>query len=294
MNAIPASGGFAPWVVPLRASGTRPPLFCACAGGGDALDYRDLALALPEDQPVYSFGMPTLADGAAFPTVLQLAAIYVGAVRSLQPHGPYHLCGHSFGGLVAYEMAALLARAGERVRLVAVLDALHPAYKLRMSRRERAVFQLLYVGDRLGKYARSLGRGRPDRVLRDAARFVAGRTKRLYWRLVRVVFGRLGQAPPALLRSDSLVLAAAWHGYAAQDHDVPLVLFNATDRPAEFRRDRTLGWQACVSRPFAVHLVPGDHCSLLHPPHVQVLADRLAPYLGAPLRSGRAVETAAT
>ena len=42
------------WVVPLRSYGVKPPLFCASALGGDAFDYRDLALALPEDQPVYS------------------------------------------------------------------------------------------------------------------------------------------------------------------------------------------------------------------------------------------------
>jgi len=279
----------APWIVPLRAAGTRPPLFCACAGGGDALDYRDLARALPEDQPVYSFGLPPLGKGATFPSVAQLAGAYVGTVRGLQAHGPYHLCGHSFGGLVVYEMAALLAAAGETVRLVALLDTLHPAYKHRMSRRDRAVFQLLYLGDRLAKYARSLGRGRPDRALGDAAFFVFARAKHLYWWLVRAVFRRLGRKPPAAISSDALVLAAAWHGYEAQDHDVPLVLFNASERPAEFRLDRTLGWKACISRPFEVHLVPGDHYSLLHPPHVQALADRMMPYLGAPART---VETA--
>jgi thioesterase domain-containing protein len=293
MTTERVSDGIASWVVPLRTAGTRPPLFCACAGGGDPLDYRDLALALSDDQPVYAFGMPPLAEGAAFPTVAQLAATYADAVRRLQPHGPYHLCGHSFGGLVVYEMAALLAGAGEPVRLVALLDTLHPGYKRHMSRRDRLIFQALYLGDRLVKYARNLGRGRPDRALRDVAFFMAGRAKHLYWRLVRVVFRPLGRSPPALISSKALVLAAAWHRYEAQDHDVPLVLFNAVDRPAEFRRDRTLGWQACVSRPFEVHLVPGDHYSLLHPPHVQTLTDRLAQYLGASLGSGRTAETAA-
>jgi thioesterase domain-containing protein len=293
MTTKPISDSFASWVVPLRAAGTRPPLFCACAGGGDPLDYRDLALALPDDQPVYAFGLPPLAEGAAFPTVTQLAATYADAVRRLQPYGPYNLCGHSFGGLVVYEIAALLIGAGEPVGVVALLDTLHPSYKRHLSRQDRLIFLTLYLADRLAKYARSLGQGRPDRALRDAVFFVAGRAKRIYWQLVRVVFRRLGQSPPTLISSKALVLAAAWHSYEARDHDVPLVLFNAVDRPAEFRRDKTLGWQACVSRPFEVHLVPGDHYSLLHPPHVQALAGRLAQYLEVSLDSDGASPTAA-
>lgn len=276
-----ASSG-ASWIAPLRAAGTRPPLFCPCAGGGDVLDYRDLAEALPADQPVIAFGMPEFDTATAFPTVEQFAAAYLPAVRALQPHGPYHLCGHSFGGLAAYELAALLAGAGEEVRLVAVLDALHPAYKQTMSRAERVLFRLTYGRDRLAKYSGNLLRGRLDRVAMDVAFFVATNVKRLYWRIMSAVFGRAGRAPPPRVSSDALVLAAAWRGYAAKDHDVPLVLFTARDRPPEFRADRSLGWKRCVSRPFAIHEVPGDHYTLLHPPHVQVLAERMAPYLGAP------------
>jgi thioesterase domain-containing protein len=293
MIVAPASDGLASWVVPFRAAGTRPPLFCACAGGGDPLDYHDLALALPDDQPVYAFGMPPLAEGAAFPSVVQLAATYADEVRKLQPHGPYHLCGHSFGGLVVYEMAALLARAHEPVSLVALLDTLHPAYKRHMSPWDRLIFKARYLGDRVAKYGRNLSRGRPDHALRDAAAFAAGRAKRLYWRLVRVVFRRLGRSPPAVISSNALVLAAAWHAYEAQDHDVPLVLFNAVDRPAEFRRDRTLGWQACIGRPLEVHLVPGDHYSLLHPPHVQSLANQLMGSIDGSFGSDRTADTTA-
>src|ERR1051326_2435069 len=113
------------WVVPLRISGTRPPLFCAVAGYGDVFDYRDLALALPEDQPVYSFGLPGLSDGQLFPTVEQIASVYVRKIRAIQPNGPYHLCGYSFGGLVVYEMAARLAEEQEDVAMLVMLDTEH-------------------------------------------------------------------------------------------------------------------------------------------------------------------------
>jgi thioesterase domain-containing protein len=51
-------------------------------------------------------------------------------MRRVQPHGPYHLLGHSFGGTVAHAMAALLHREGERVALIVSLDA-EPARQLK-------------------------------------------------------------------------------------------------------------------------------------------------------------------
>jgi thioesterase domain-containing protein len=39
------------------------------------------------------------------------------------------------------------------------------------------------------------------------------------------------------------------------------------------------GWSACVGGKLITGSLPGDHDSLLQPPHVHVLADRLARYL---------------
>lgn len=274
-----ASRGSPSWVVPLRTTGTRAPLFCACGGDGDVKAYHDLTLALPCDQPVYGFGIPPLPSGAAFPSVEQLAQDYVRAARTIQPEGPYNLCGHSFGGLVAYEMAVLLQSAGADVALVALIDTLHPGYKRQMPRGRRVTFVLTYLISRLAKYAGNMGRGRIDTVLRDTARAGYTHAKRHYWRLVRSVFVRLGHAPPAVIGSDALSLAAAWHAYATTNRDVPVVMFNAIERPVEFRRDPTLGWGGCISQPLAIHMISGDHYTMLRPPHVQALADSLTSYL---------------
>jgi len=52
-----------------------------------------------------------------------MATDYVNAVRSVQPHGPYHLLGWSFGGIVAYAMACRFQQVGERVALIAIMDS---------------------------------------------------------------------------------------------------------------------------------------------------------------------------
>jgi nonribosomal peptide synthetase DhbF len=51
-----------------------------------------------------------------------MVADYLDQIRAIQPAGPYHLLGWSFGGLVAYSLASHLQLQGEQVALLALLD----------------------------------------------------------------------------------------------------------------------------------------------------------------------------
>jgi amino acid adenylation domain-containing protein len=115
-------------LVPLKAGeATRAPLFLVHPSGGSVFPYRELAAALPEGQPVYGLQSPAL-DGKTEPfrEIEAMARHYLQALRAVQPHGPYHLGGHSSGGSVAYEMAQQLAAAGERVESLFLCDAFAP------------------------------------------------------------------------------------------------------------------------------------------------------------------------
>ena len=57
-------------------------------------------------------------------TVEAMAAEYLREVKARQPDGPYYLCGYSFGGLVAFEMARRLWESGDEVGLVGLFDTM--------------------------------------------------------------------------------------------------------------------------------------------------------------------------
>jgi thioesterase domain-containing protein len=266
------------WVVTFRSAGSMPPLFCICSSGGDVLDFDDLAQILPMDQPVYGFGVPQPeSHGDRFPSVQQLAAIYVAKLRSLQPHGPYQLCGHSFGGVVAYEMAALLAKAGEPIGLVALIDTLHPAFRRNMSTAERLRFRSTWFANRIAKYLRNLMHGKIDRVIGEALHFVLGRCKHVLWKIARM-FGRSGGPLRDAINTDEMVLVSAWHRYQPTSYAGHLVLVKAADRAPEYGRDHTLGWGQYASGGIDIHVIPGSHLSIMHLPDVLTLAERIAPY----------------
>jgi thioesterase domain-containing protein/acyl carrier protein len=56
-------------------------------------------------------------------TVEEMGADYLREVKARQPEGPYYLCGYSFGGLVAFEMARQLWERGNEVAMVGLFDA---------------------------------------------------------------------------------------------------------------------------------------------------------------------------
>ncbi|MEV7184250.1 amino acid adenylation domain-containing protein [Kitasatospora sp. NPDC093102] len=111
-------------LLPLRAGGSRPPLFCVHPGLGIGWVYSGLARSL-DDRPLYALQARGLrGDDDRLPaSVEEMAEEYLARIRAVQPEGPYHLLGWSFGGVVAQAIAAGLEAAGERVALLTLLDA---------------------------------------------------------------------------------------------------------------------------------------------------------------------------
>ncbi len=115
-------------LVPIRASGSRRPLFVVHGGGDTVLFARDLAEELGDDRPVYGLQSEGL-DGRRVTagSVEEMAGRYLDEVRRVQPHGPYLLAGYCFGGAVAVEMARRLEQVGETVAFVGLVNAPNPA-----------------------------------------------------------------------------------------------------------------------------------------------------------------------
>ncbi|KAF8970021.1 hypothetical protein BGZ46_010589, partial [Entomortierella lignicola] len=110
-------------LIPLKLQGSRPPLFCIHPGPGLSWSYRDLSKYLHPEQPLYGLqsrgldGKSPLAN-----SIEEMTLDYIDQIRKIQPRGPYHLLGWSFGGKVAHNMATALQSQGESVPLLAIMD----------------------------------------------------------------------------------------------------------------------------------------------------------------------------
>ncbi len=119
----PSPGGAEACLVTLAAGGTKRPFFCVHPIGGSVLCYVHLARAMGPERPFIGLQSPMQEELAARPDSIEaLAALYVDAIRLVQPRGPYLLGGWSFGGVVATEMARQLQSHGDTVTELVLLD----------------------------------------------------------------------------------------------------------------------------------------------------------------------------
>ena len=94
-------------------------LFIVPAAGGLAFPQFYLAEGLSKFGGVYCFQDPALIKSRPLASSLEaMAASWVYDMQQVQPEGPYHLVGWSYGAIVAFEMAMQLKSEGEQVKLI--------------------------------------------------------------------------------------------------------------------------------------------------------------------------------
>ncbi|MDO5669314.1 MAG: alpha/beta fold hydrolase [Corynebacterium sp.] len=99
---------------------TKPSVFMFHPAGGSSVVFLPLARRLPEDVPVY--GVERLEG-----TLEERAAAYIDEIREYSDGRPVVLGGWSFGGALAYEVAAQLKDTDVKVAYIALLDTVQPS-----------------------------------------------------------------------------------------------------------------------------------------------------------------------
>lgn len=268
-------------VVPLRAEGSKPPLFLAHGVSGLLFRYLDLVRHLDPSQPVYGLH-PTgrVIGGQRRLRIEDLAARYVTDIVELQPSGPYRLAGFCFGGIVVLEVAYQLEKLGYTVSTLALFDA-EPPSAPRASRARRETTQLASLARRHEPVA-----GFVRRRLTNAA----VKVRRLPWLFDAWIHARTGRPLPSrwddIERVQSLQATPLWRSlsralgsYVAPTTDCMVTLFRAGESSAETTTVRFIPG-ADGAREWYVIDGPGlSHESLLEEPHVGVVAKALTELL---------------
>ncbi|ACC98548.1 Non-ribosomal peptide synthetase [Elusimicrobium minutum Pei191] len=103
--------------------GAKNPMFFVHTGNTGPEAYLPLARKLRKDCPFYGIEPYNLfQDKEIIAGVENIAKKYIQYMHAVKPQGPYILGGWSFGGLVAYEMAAQLSAQGESIEKLFLLD----------------------------------------------------------------------------------------------------------------------------------------------------------------------------
>ncbi|HLG68842.1 MAG TPA: thioesterase domain-containing protein, partial [Chloroflexota bacterium] len=284
-----------------RVSASRPrfgpeqtgPFFCVPDIGGNiahlALLGQHLRRRGYEVDPLRSPGLG--ANEAPMGTIEELAAYHLMHMRQVQPRGPYLIGGHSFGGIVAYELALQLQASGEEVGLLAMLDCGPALWGFRQPRPQSRWFFDTVVNARF--FAEDWLRRRHEiRIagLRARARMLRHRFLKRIGKAPEdprlELFGdlwhiwELDAFPEEFRRFVETQFRAVLH-YAPGLYDGRVTLFRARVQRPFALLPPDLGWRQLAIGGAEIHVVPGDHASILHEPHVAVLAEKLTACLAA-------------
>jgi thioesterase domain-containing protein len=213
-------------------------------------------------------------DGRRTPhtDLAEMAAEYVNEITRLRPHGPYHLTGLSFGGLVAFEMACQLTEQGQRVGLVAILDAGRPGHLQSSTRAE----QLDNYARRFRYHVTNLVLG-PDRIryIRRKTVTLRRRARDRFWGLIARPFRAPGQTLPPALHRVAEANWTAYRSYTPRRYSGQLTLFIASQREITMHRLLDLGWGPYADGGVDTYEAPGDHSNLVSEPYVGALAEQM-------------------
>ncbi|HYP02761.1 MAG TPA: thioesterase domain-containing protein [Pyrinomonadaceae bacterium] len=264
----------APALVGIQPRGDGLPFFCVHPGGGNVLCYKELANHLGLERPFYGLQARGLDENQVPHTrIEEMAAYYIGAIRTVQPDGPYLLGGWSMGGVIAYEMAQQLEAQGQQVSLLALMDA-----KPMQPVEDDAPFDEITL---LTNFARDLGLSVDS--LKLSADELAGLNSEelLSYVLQRAIVEGIVPQDVQLAQARRLfevfkINVQAMQSYRPQPSAFALTLLSAAEREDSEAPDETMGWGALTSGEVEIHRVPGSHFTIVREPHVRSLAEQLA------------------
>jgi len=252
----------------------QTPLILLHGADGAVMFYREFANRLTTASTIYGFESPLLNDPEfQIPdNVEELAVVYVDAIRTVQPQGPYRIAGYSFGGVLAYEVASQLEAMGETIEILIMYDIGNPA----LLEHNKALERLkLFWQDKESKTTTSklfnltkrIGKAVKDRTTVEIEHRVARQasTEKLnsnFWRHKKA-------------RERHMTIEES---YTPQEISCPVRVVSATGNSSKFRIDENMGW-AGVASDLRVKKTTGSHLELFDKQYVDQMVQATETFL---------------
>ncbi|HEU5377919.1 MAG TPA: amino acid adenylation domain-containing protein [Ktedonobacteraceae bacterium] len=266
-------------LVSIQPKGTKPPLFFVHPFGGDVLCYSELSRSLDRAQPFYGLQCGGLdEEGIPYSRIEDMAAFYIDAIRTVQPHGPYYLGGWSLGGWIAFEIAIQLQNCGETVPLlVLIVDGPAPLESRPPVEYDLAahIFEIsaIFAAEAAEKGAIE---ETPGLLAAAELRLLSEEKQLSYFLNLCKQCNIIHQDAPFswarryMQMYASNTIAMERYSTRATYHGRLHLYRSSEEAKRETSKNLTPGWDSLAVT--QVHIVPGNHFSLLRSPHAEVLA----------------------
>lgn len=229
-------------LVTLLEGGDKSPLFMLHPVGGTVFCYLPTIQHLTKDRTIYGLQDPSIEkEKSLFDSLEEMATAYREAIQKIQPSGPYYLCGASFGGNLAFEIARQLL---EQKQVIAFLGLIDSWPEFSTMQRDKNYFDIIIEHHQEDKNLRALPQETNNPTL----------WKELLQRRIAIML----QYKPKKLA-------------------VKLTLFKACEILPQYQEIDTYDnhWSAYSTFPVEIYKVSGNHSTMLQEPNVAELTIHL-------------------
>ncbi|NOK08417.1 non-ribosomal peptide synthetase [Corallococcus exercitus] len=243
-----------------------PPLWCMHPVGGTVFCYQDLVRALGPDRTVYGFQAPGV-NGECPPlgSIELLASHHLSAMLQWQPRGPHYLVGLSMGGTIVYEMAQRMLTLGIPPALLVFLDTPGPGQMPTRFEDDAALLAAMF-GDDTPTLAQRLRSLPPHEQMKEVLRQAReGAT-----------------VPDSYSLRDLEIFLDVWKAhmralfsYEPVPYEGPATYLKAQVHVPPHPLHPEQPWRELVRHGLEVLPVPGNHQTMIEPPHVETMARHL-------------------
>lgn len=270
-------------VFELRGEGERPPILVINMIAPNR--FYPLVQQLGSSQPVLGLQIfdPTSPETFTFAKYEEIAANYVRLIRKVQPKGPYALLGWCAGGVLTYAVAEQLAKAGEKIALLAIVDVWAPGYQRTLGRFRSKLVGLHYRWALL-----------KQSIEEDLLRLRAGRIqlKEFFINRVPSRFRRVILPSPASVpsfRNDAVDYSSQLLDYLrrlARDYKPgifsgKLLVFLSRTEAKRPLLEPARGWDRLARDGADLITLPGDHFTIFQEPGVKSMSSHIGAALDA-------------
>lgn len=260
-------------LVPLKANGSKVPLFMVHGGGLEVLYFANTSKHLDEEQPFYGLqGIGSKGFDDWYESIEDMAAHYIQAILKINPDGPYALAGYCVGGVVAFEMTRQLQEQGKEVSVTVLVDSYaQDSYFYKTQKQKKLIRYYNKTRRRLTYLAEMLTS-------------IEGFKKRFNAKKEYLLKQHFEENNP-ISELDALALERFTQAttmikgildkYHLGKQNIKVDLFNSKDYAALQLAPQHLGWIKAARKGITIHEIPVSDFDMRIEPHSRILARML-------------------
>jgi len=276
-------------LVPMRTDSAGPAIYCIHHIGGEINSYNHLADLLASGHRVFGLRSRALADPSReHPTFDAMAHHYADVITNHHHDGPLSLVGYSSGGLLAMAIAEVIEEMGRTVHIVSLIDTGLPNYDRRQLETDEIQNLMGAIRDTFGPEFETID-AHWENMMSEASvlyRQLLPLSNDERLDLLCRWFEGMGFSPDQIsgvvrqrlaLYQRHLVMLQEWTLRAIH---APLVVFAAANAVPGAPLQEKIEWANYTSGGVEVETIDANHFTIVKPPAVALLAERLLMSIG--------------